>query len=194
MAAAAGQLPDPVLKFGVENLPVNGPDRLSLSRDFMTMRRIGLSQELPSAQKRQLRSERVRARSRPHLRAETAADHVANISATPPSHGSSATTPSRCAISCCGKSEETETSGADRAVGLRHRALSQADVLAARAPLMLEDRLSQIDRQGKNAELMLARWVGPAAKRPSLQPSLRRGRPAASKAWWKNTSTASTPT
>lgn len=50
MAAAASQLPDPVLKLGVENLPVNGPDRLSLSRDFMTMRRIGLSQELPRAQ------------------------------------------------------------------------------------------------------------------------------------------------
>lgn len=43
MAAAAGELPDPVLKLGIENLPVNGPDRLSLSRDFMTMRRIGVS-------------------------------------------------------------------------------------------------------------------------------------------------------
>ncbi len=58
MAVAAGQLPDPVLKFGIENLPVNGPDRLSLSRDFMTMRRIGLSQEVPGGQKRQLRAER----------------------------------------------------------------------------------------------------------------------------------------
>ena len=58
MAVAAGQLPDPFLKFGIDNLPVNGPDRLNLSRDFMTMRRIGLSQEIPSAQKRQLRAER----------------------------------------------------------------------------------------------------------------------------------------
>ncbi|CAN7383015.1 hypothetical protein LJR074_002322 [Acidovorax sp. LjRoot74] len=58
MAVAAGQLPDPVLKFGVDNLPVNGAERLSLSRDFMTMRRIGVMQELPAAQKRQLRSER----------------------------------------------------------------------------------------------------------------------------------------
>lgn len=49
MAVAAGQLPDPVLKLGVDNMPINGPDRLSLSRDFMTMRRIGLSQELPRA-------------------------------------------------------------------------------------------------------------------------------------------------
>lgn len=38
---AAGQLPDPKLVLGVDNLPVDGPDRYSLTRDFMTMRRIG---------------------------------------------------------------------------------------------------------------------------------------------------------
>ena len=44
---------------------------------------------------------------------------------------------------------------------------SQADVFAARAALvMLEDRLSQLDKQERNAALMLARWVGPAAERP----------------------------
>ena len=46
MAVAAGQLPDPVLKLGIDNLPVNGADRLSLTNDFMTMRRVGLMQEL----------------------------------------------------------------------------------------------------------------------------------------------------
>src|SRR5882672_12790565 len=45
MAIAAGQRPDPTLKAGVNNLPVNGPDRLSLTRDFMTMRSVGMSQE-----------------------------------------------------------------------------------------------------------------------------------------------------
>lgn len=45
---------------------------------------------------------------------------------------------------------------------------SQADVFAARsAVILLEDRLSQIDRQSRNAGLMLARWVGaPDAERP----------------------------
>src|SRR5689334_4021695 len=51
MAVAAGQLPDPVLKFGIDNLPVDGPDRFSLSRDFMTMQRIGVSQEVTRADK-----------------------------------------------------------------------------------------------------------------------------------------------
>ena len=57
-AVAAGQLPDPVLKFGIDNVPANGPDRGSLTRDFMTQRRIGLSQEITRSEKRQLRSER----------------------------------------------------------------------------------------------------------------------------------------
>lgn len=39
MAAAAGQLPDPTLKFGIDNLPVTSSDRFSLKDDFMTMRR-----------------------------------------------------------------------------------------------------------------------------------------------------------
>ena len=45
MAVAARQLPDPVIKVGVDNLPVSGADKLSLSSDFMTMRRVGVMQE-----------------------------------------------------------------------------------------------------------------------------------------------------
>src|ERR1700674_5061852 len=37
MAVAAGQLPDPVATLGVNNLPINGPDAFSQTRDFMTM-------------------------------------------------------------------------------------------------------------------------------------------------------------
>src|SRR5258706_5106874 len=58
MAVAAAQLPDPVLKLGVDNLPVNGADRFSLTRDFMTMRRIGLMQELTREKKRELRGQK----------------------------------------------------------------------------------------------------------------------------------------
>src|SRR3989442_11465790 len=58
MAVVAGQLPDPVLKLGVDNLPINGPDRFSVTRDFMTMRRIGVMQELTRGEKRELRAQR----------------------------------------------------------------------------------------------------------------------------------------
>ncbi len=71
-ARAAGQLPDPMLRAGIENLPVTGPDRFSTTRDTMTTKRIGISQEWLSSEKRAARQaaaeavvarERVQARS-----------------------------------------------------------------------------------------------------------------------------------
>lgn len=53
-ARSAGQLPDPVLRAGVDNLPVSGGDRFS-TRDSMTMKRIGIGQEWLSAEKRAAR-------------------------------------------------------------------------------------------------------------------------------------------
>src|SRR5688572_26880356 len=32
MAVAAGQLPDPVLRMGIDNLPIDGPDQFSVAR------------------------------------------------------------------------------------------------------------------------------------------------------------------
>lgn len=58
---AAGQLPDPTLSVGVENLPVTGPDRFSTTRDSMTMKRIGFSQEWVSRDKRAARRDAAEA-------------------------------------------------------------------------------------------------------------------------------------
>lgn len=58
MALAAGQLPDPTLKFGVNNLPINGEDRFSLTQDFMTMRSVGVMQEITRSDKLKARSAR----------------------------------------------------------------------------------------------------------------------------------------
>jgi outer membrane protein TolC len=63
--AAAGQigrstaLPDPKLRLGVDNLPVSGSDAYSLTSDFMTMKRIGVMQEVPNSDKRKARGERA---------------------------------------------------------------------------------------------------------------------------------------
>src|SRR5512143_3946070 len=59
MAIPAGELPDPKLKAGVENVPTQGDDAWSLTRDFMTMSKIGLMQEFPSAEKRRLKTQRA---------------------------------------------------------------------------------------------------------------------------------------
>jgi hypothetical protein len=37
----AAELPDPELRFGIDNLPVTNSDAFRINRDFMTMRRIG---------------------------------------------------------------------------------------------------------------------------------------------------------
>ena len=57
-ARAAGQLPDPMLRAGIDNLPVTGADRFSTTRDSMTMKRIGIGQEWVSADKRAAREAR----------------------------------------------------------------------------------------------------------------------------------------
>lgn len=50
---SAGELPDPKLIVGIDNLPVSGPDAWNATRDFMTMQKIGLMQEVPNADKRE---------------------------------------------------------------------------------------------------------------------------------------------
>lgn len=59
---AAGTLPDPKLAVGVENYPIGGPDRYSLTRDFMTMQRIALMQDVPNRAKRAARESVAQAR------------------------------------------------------------------------------------------------------------------------------------
>lgn len=170
MAVAAGQMPDPVLRLGIDNLPVNGPDRFSLTRDFMTMRRIGVMQEITRADKRQLKVERVE-RDGQRVVAERQ-------------------------LALTGIQRETalawlERYYAQQMVGLFRRQVdearlqiqgaeiafrggrgSQADVFGGRAALAnLEDRLRQSERQARSAGLMLARWVGPdAAAQPLAGP------------------------
>ena len=54
-ARSAAQLPDPTLRIGIDNLPATGPDRFRTTSDSMTMKRIGISQEWLSAEKRAAR-------------------------------------------------------------------------------------------------------------------------------------------
>ncbi len=171
MAVSAGQLPDPVLKLGIDNLPVTGPDRLSLSRDFMTMRRIGIMQELPREEKRKLRAERFardaeRAQAQRQLalaglQRDTALAWLERYYAQ--------------AMRALLQQQLEETRLQAQAADIAFRAGrgAQADVFAARAALIVqEDRLSQLDRQVRSAGLLLARWIGADADRPlSGQPS-----------------------
>jgi cobalt-zinc-cadmium efflux system outer membrane protein len=55
--APAGELPDPELVLGLDNVPVEGEDRFRTGEDLMTMQRIGLMQAFTNPAKRRANSE-----------------------------------------------------------------------------------------------------------------------------------------
>lgn len=57
MAESARQLPDPKLKFGIENVPVQGGNGRRLTREGMTMQRVGVMQQYVSAEKRERKAD-----------------------------------------------------------------------------------------------------------------------------------------
>lgn len=63
LQTSAGQLPDPKLSVGLDSLPVNGPNRGSLTRDDFTQRQIGYLQDVPNRAKRAARTEAALART-----------------------------------------------------------------------------------------------------------------------------------
>lgn len=159
MAIAAGQLPDPVLKMGVDNLPVSGTDRFSVSNDFMTMRRIGIGQEWTRSAKRQRRSARYE-----HEADKSLAEKSATTAAI--ERDTAKAWLDRYYL------EQIDGVIAEQAAQARleivaaesaYRAgrASQADVFLARGALAeVDDRSSDIQRRVRNAKTMLNRWTG----------------------------------
>ncbi|MDO9252916.1 MAG: TolC family protein [Hydrogenophaga sp.] len=76
-AVAAGERPDPVLRLSLENLPIEGEERFSTTRDFMTSKSVSLMQTLPSQAKRQIRTQRFEAEA--HVALATRAQRAASV-------------------------------------------------------------------------------------------------------------------
>ena len=57
-AVAAGQRPDPVLRFSLNSLPIEGDNRFSTSAEPMTSKAVSLMQAFPAERKRLARSQR----------------------------------------------------------------------------------------------------------------------------------------
>jgi outer membrane protein TolC len=165
MAVAAGALPDPVLKLGIDNLPVDGADRFNLTRDFMTQRRIGLMQEFTRDDKRLARSaryEREAERAQAEKAVTVASIHKETALAWLDRYYSEAM---QAATAGQVAQARLEIEAADAAY--RAGRGSRADVLAARSLLAgLEDKLSDVERRVRAAKIMLARWVGEDAVAP----------------------------
>ena len=169
MAVSAGQLPDPTLKIGINNLPVNGPDAGSLTRDFMTMRTIGVMQEITRADKRQARAARY---EREAEAAHASRDlSLANLQRDTAMAWLDRYYQERMREVLVTQRDEArlQVEAADSAY--RGGRGSQADVFAARlAVAQLEDRIAVAERQVSNAKTQLARWIGEPAARSLGEP------------------------
>ncbi len=162
MAVAAGQLPDPTFKAGVNNLPIDGPDQFSLSRDFMTMRSIGLMQEFTRSEKRKMRAARF------EREAEFAhAGHglaMANLQRGTAVAWLDRYFQDRLRALLVQQRDEARLQVEAAEVTYRGGRGSQIDIFAARSSVaQLDDRIAQAQRQMATATTQLARWVGDIA-------------------------------
>lgn len=165
MAVAAGQLPDPILKIGIDNLPVNGPAQFRLNEDSMTMRRVGVMQELTRGEKRRLRAERFERDADLALAEKTVAAAAIERDAALAWLERYYAEAMAAFIAEQIAHARLELAAAEGAY--RGGAGRQADVFAARSELAaLADRASEIDRRIRTAKAMLERWIGPDADMP----------------------------
>jgi outer membrane protein TolC len=165
MAVAAGQLPDPALKLGLDNLPINGPDQFSVSRDFMTMRRIGVMQEITRSDKRELRTKRFENEAEKTL-AEKAA-LVATIQRDTALAWLDRYFAEAMAAVIDEQAKEVKLEIVAAEGAYRGGRGNQADVFAAHGALVgLEDRASELNSRIRIAKANLARWVGDGADAP----------------------------
>jgi outer membrane protein TolC len=164
-AISAGELPDPVLKFGLDNLPIEGSDRFSVARDFMTMRRVGIMQEMSRTEKRALRRER--------FEADAIRERIGGTAAL-------ATLQRDTALAWLDRyfaerqqdvlrEQIAEARLAIEAAESAYRSNRglRPDIAAAQSMVgQLEDRIAQLERQRKTAIIQLTRWIGGEAAQP----------------------------
>jgi len=172
MAVAAGQLPDPVLKLGLNNVPVTGPDQFSLTRDFMTMRSVSVMQEFTRSDKRRARAERFEAMA-------AAAEAQRKVGLASVQRGVAAAWLERwyaeqaeVLLGHHAHPLELELQAATAAY--RSGRGTRADVLAAEMEVQkLQDRRDENRAVIEAAAANLERWVGQAGSRPLAgRPSL----------------------
>ncbi len=162
----AGELADPKLIIGIDNIPTDGADRFNLTRDFMTMRKIGFMQDFTRDEKLKLRGDRafaevqkesaILALSQFNLRRDVALAWIERYFAERQLD----------LLRTLARESELQVATADATLaGGKGQA---ADPFAARlAVAQLADRIIDAERNIARARANLARWIGTA---PALQP------------------------
>lgn len=162
-AVAARQLPDPKLRLGILNLPIEGPEAYTLGQDFMTMRMVGVTQEFPRRAKRELRGEIVR------LAGERGASELEFLRLQARRDAALAWLDAWTALGALAliRKQQGEASSLVEvlSIALRSNRASAADVAAATVELeLLKDREQALAGEERDARAMLSRWVGPRSE------------------------------
>lgn len=161
----AGELPDPKLRLGIENLPVSGPDAWRYDRDSMTMRAIGLMQEFPNSDKRAARSTRAaRARDveRSMLLSQRATLHRDIAVAWLDAHFAES---SRAALERLVERLSAQVDAATAGVARGRQSAAESFMLRG-AVEQARDKVLDQERIAARARYMLAALIGEEARRP----------------------------
>ena len=158
-AIVAGTRPDLVLRASIDNLPIEGPNELSLTDDFMTMRSIGVERELVGEAKRS-------ARSAFYEREAEAADAARSLALSTLRQQTAAAWFDRLFSGRAAEMLVAQRASADAMVVAADVAFAngsgtQTDVLVARAAVARsDDAIAAAERDVALARARLARWIG----------------------------------
>jgi outer membrane protein TolC len=165
----AGELPDPKLKLGIENLPITGPDAFRYGRDSMTMGVVGLAQEFPNSAKRSAlnqRAERLRDVESANLFSQRAILHRDIAAAWLEVHFAERV---QAALERLARQLQLHSETASAAVARGRQ--SAAEALMVRLALeQANDRLIEQERMVARSRIMLASFVGDEARRALGEP------------------------
>ena len=161
----AGQLPDPQLVVGIDNLPVTTNDAFHLNRDFMTMRKVGVMQTFTRGEKRELRTQRAEAMAA-REGAILTTERLTTREAVARTWVMRAAAERRLAL-LQSLRPRAEAQVAAATAALTAGRGSAADGIAARAEqAMLEDRISEAARVVAETRAEFVRWLPDASDQP----------------------------
>jgi outer membrane protein TolC len=165
LAVAAGERPDPVAKIGLENLPITGPEAFSVQQDFMTMRSVGIMQEITRPSK--LRARTAESAEAVHLAQAKETQTLVEIR-----RDSALAWLNRYYAEASQRAVRQEIDAARLEVTAAEAAYrggrgTAADVLAARQALAeFEDLAAAASLEVEEAKTALDRWVLESSDRP----------------------------
>lgn len=161
----AGELPDPRLKLGLDNLPVTGPGKYRYDFDFMTQRSVGIAQDFPNAAKRSARNQRA-VRQREFEQANLAAQRVL-VQREIASAWFDVHFAEQARVALLRLADQARLQRDAAPSGVVRGRQTAADAYALRSAFeQVNDRIIEQDRMVDKARIALAAWIGAEARRP----------------------------